>query len=44
LAGKRARPLRTNWLIVGIIVAFQKNRDGPSAKNGRPAQFEEAGF
>jgi len=22
----------------------KKDRDGPSAKNGRPAQFEEAGF
>jgi len=22
----------------------KKDRDGPSAKNGRPAQFEEGGF
>jgi len=36
--------LRTNWLTVGIILRSKKDRDGPSAKNGRPAQFEEAGF
>src|SRR5260370_9846630 len=41
----QARPRIAHQLIdCRHYLRSKKDRDGPSAKNGRPAQFEEAGF